>query len=140
MRYQRYNLKMGYKRRTKMRSKLMQHIRKVVPKQNHIPSPTPQPQWRSHTAVTTQELISLYQQSQLIPTLSHPPFDPLTAFMPETSVTYLQRLYRLCPPPLFGCAPHHFHWLGLSVLFFLGLCLFLFVSFSLSLSLSLSLP
>jgi hypothetical protein len=46
---------------------------------------------RSHTAVTTQELIFLYHQSQLIPTLSHTPFDPLTAFMPETSVTYLQR-------------------------------------------------
>jgi hypothetical protein len=68
MRYQRYNLKMGYKHRTKMRSKLMKHIKKVVPKQNHIPLPTPQPQWQSHTAVTTQELISLYQQSQLIPT------------------------------------------------------------------------
>jgi hypothetical protein len=50
MRFQRYNLKIGYKRITKMRSKLMQHIRKLVPKQNHISLPTPQSHGQSHTA------------------------------------------------------------------------------------------
>jgi hypothetical protein len=97
MRFQRYTLKMGYNRRTKMRSKLMQHIRRVVPKLDHIHWPTPQYQyidirpWRSNTAVTTQELIFLYQQSQLITALPHPPFNPVTTCMNAPSLPYLQR-------------------------------------------------
>jgi hypothetical protein len=89
---------MGYKRQTKIRSKLMKRIRKVVPKQDHIHWPTTPPsrnidvrQWRCHKTVKTQVLILLYQQSHLMTTPPHPPFNPVAAYMPEKSLPYLRR-------------------------------------------------
>jgi hypothetical protein len=80
-----------------MRSKRMKRIRKVAPKQDHIPWITPPSQnlnvrqGRSTKTVTTHKLIFLFQQSQLTPTSSHPPFkNPVTAYMPEKSLPYLR--------------------------------------------------
>jgi hypothetical protein len=56
MRIQRQKLKMKYKSRTKVRAKLMQSIRKRVPKQEHI-------RWEQPNSVTTNKLRKLLSLS-----------------------------------------------------------------------------
>ncbi len=95
MRFQRSTLKMGYKRKSKLRSKLMKSIRKTVPTQVHVHWP---PTQSRHIDVRPWHTF-LTAASRVLPSISFDPltefglvrFDPLTAFMPETSVTYLQR-------------------------------------------------
>jgi hypothetical protein len=86
---------MGYKRKSKLRSKLMKSIRKTVPTQVHVhwfPTQSRHIDVRPwHTFLTTA--------SRVLPSISFDPlaefglvrFDPLLSFMPQTSVTYLQR-------------------------------------------------
>jgi hypothetical protein len=84
MQFQKSTLKMGYKNKSKLRSKLMKSTRKTVPTQAHIHWTLPQSRnidvrpWRINLTAASHALTSLR-------------FDPLTAFLPGAPFAYHQR-------------------------------------------------
>jgi hypothetical protein len=87
MRFQKSTLKMGYKNKSKLRSKMMKSIRKTVPTQDTVHSAPSQSRhldvrpWRNYLA-TASRAISLLS------------FDPLSVFIPQKSVAQCMNTIR----------------------------------------------